>query len=127
MEATGPQTTPAGGEPLAAPRFSEDDLIRTGTDVLRALGAPGDTARVVATSLTLSNLVGHDSHGIVRLIQYSEWVKSGQIRPDGQPSVVSGRGAVSLPRNSPPTSASIWQARTASLRFPSVLATTLDA
>ncbi|MGD0810929.1 MAG: Ldh family oxidoreductase [Acidimicrobiales bacterium] len=94
MEATGPQTTPAGGEPLAAPRFSEDDLIRTGTDVLRALGAPGDTARVVATSLTLSNLVGHDSHGIVRLIQYSEWVKSGQIRPDGQPSVVSGRGAV---------------------------------
>jgi LDH2 family malate/lactate/ureidoglycolate dehydrogenase len=94
MEVSGLQTTSPDGDGTAAPRFSEDDLVRTGTDVLRALGAPEDTARVVAKSLSLSNLVGHDSHGIVRLIQYSEWVKSGQIRPDGQPSVVSGRGAV---------------------------------
>jgi LDH2 family malate/lactate/ureidoglycolate dehydrogenase len=94
MEVSGSQTTSPGGDGPAAPRFSEDDLVRTGTDVLRALGASDDTARVVAKSLSLSNLVGHDSHGIVRLIQYSEWVKSGQIRPDGQPSVASGRGAV---------------------------------
>jgi LDH2 family malate/lactate/ureidoglycolate dehydrogenase len=94
MEVTGLQSVSPAADGPAEPRFSEDDLIRTGTDVLRGLGAPQDTARVVATSLTLSNLVGHDSHGIVRLIQYSEWVKSGQIRTDGQPSVVSGRGAV---------------------------------
>ncbi|HUC14166.1 MAG TPA: Ldh family oxidoreductase [Acidimicrobiales bacterium] len=93
MEVTGLQTTSPGAGDLG-PRFSEDDLVRTGTDVLRALGASDDTARVVAISLALSNLVGHDSHGIVRLIQYSDWVKSGQIRPDGQPSVASGRGAV---------------------------------
>src|SRR5271154_1321117 len=93
MEVTGLQTASPGADDLG-PRFSGDDLERTATDVLGALGASDETARVVATSLTLSNLVGHDSHGIVRLIQYSDWVKSGQIRPDGQPSVVSERGAV---------------------------------
>ena len=93
MEVTGLQTTAPGTDDLG-PRFTRDDLERTGTDVLRALGASDETARVVATSLTMSNLVGHDSHGIVRLVQYSDWVKSGQIRPDGQPSVISGRGAV---------------------------------
>lgn len=93
MEVTGLQTTSPGADDLG-PRFSGDDLERTATDVLRALGASDETARVVATSLIMSNLVGHDSHGIVRLIQYSDWVKSGQIRPTGQPSVVSGRGAV---------------------------------
>ena len=62
--------------------------------MLEGLGAPAATAHLVATSLALSNLVGHDSHGIVRLLQYSDWVKSGQIRPAGQPAVSAGRGAV---------------------------------
>jgi LDH2 family malate/lactate/ureidoglycolate dehydrogenase len=75
-------------------RFNEDELVGVATDVLQALGAPDQTARVVATSLVLSNLVGHDSHGIVRLIQYSNWVKTGQIRPDGEPKVATVRGGV---------------------------------
>jgi LDH2 family malate/lactate/ureidoglycolate dehydrogenase len=79
---------------LGTPRFSEDELVRTATDVLHGLGTPEQTARLVATSLALSNLVGHDSHGIVRLIQYSEMVKRGQVRPDGRPVVASARGAV---------------------------------
>jgi LDH2 family malate/lactate/ureidoglycolate dehydrogenase len=79
---------------VARPLFSEEQLVRTATDVLSALGAPEQTARLVATSLALSNLVGHDSHGIVRLLQYSDWVKAGQIRPDGEPAVASARGAV---------------------------------
>ena len=35
----------------------------------------------------LSNLVGHDSHGIIRLVQYSEWIAHGQIRPTASPAV----------------------------------------
>ena len=58
------------------------------------MGAPAATARAVAASLALSNLVGHDSHGIVRLLQYSDWVKKGQIRPDAEATVASKRGAV---------------------------------
>jgi LDH2 family malate/lactate/ureidoglycolate dehydrogenase len=94
MEVAGQQTTRAGADGVPGPRFTEDELVRTGTAVLRALGASDETAALVATSLVLSNLVGHDSHGIVRLLQYSDWVKSGQIRPEGQPRVVPGLGAV---------------------------------
>ena len=42
----------------------------------------------------LSNLVGHDSHGIVRLLQYSDWTKKGQIQPDAEATVASASGAV---------------------------------
>ena len=79
MGSTGRQTAEGGTGDLAGPRFSEEDLVRTAAAVLGALGAPEQTAQLVATSLVLSNLVGHDSHGIVRLIQYSDWVRTGQI------------------------------------------------
>jgi len=44
------------------PRFSEEDLVRTAAAVLARSGTATD-AQLVATSLALSNLVGHDSHG----------------------------------------------------------------
>jgi len=74
--------------------FTEDELVDVATNVLHALGASDETAQVVASSLALSNLVGHDSHGIVRLLQYSGWVRNGQIRPDGVAKIESARGAV---------------------------------
>ena len=83
-------TAPTGPEP----RFSTDELEHVAADVLVGMGAPGATATLVATSFVLSNLVGHDSHGIVRLLQYSDWVKSGQIVPSAEPGVRSARGAV---------------------------------
>ncbi|HXW81814.1 MAG TPA: Ldh family oxidoreductase, partial [Acidimicrobiales bacterium] len=94
MSVTNEQAQQARIADVEAPHFSEEELVETATDVLHGLGTPRQTAEVVAASLALSNLVGHDSHGIVRLIQYSESVKSGQVRPDGTPKVVSARGAV---------------------------------
>jgi LDH2 family malate/lactate/ureidoglycolate dehydrogenase len=91
-----------GGEALAPPGpatdedrlFTEGELVAAGTRALRAMGAPTATASLVAASLALSNMVGHDSHGIVRLLQYSDWVKDGQIKPTGQPEITARRGAV---------------------------------
>jgi LDH2 family malate/lactate/ureidoglycolate dehydrogenase len=94
MRAADEQVHEARATDAEVPRFNEEELVQTATDVLHGLGAPGQTARVVAASLALSNLVGHDSHGIVRLIQYAEMVKTGQIRPEGKPTVASARGAV---------------------------------
>ncbi len=96
MAPTGQQTQGPQGDigDRPGPLFNEDELVRVATDVLSALGAPESTAHLVAKSLTLSNLVGHDSHGVVRLIQYSDWVRSGQIRTDGVPTTASSRGAV---------------------------------
>jgi LDH2 family malate/lactate/ureidoglycolate dehydrogenase len=77
-------------------RFDATELGLVGTTVLEALGASPVTAQTVADSLVQSNLVGHDSHGIVRLLQYSEWVRNGQIRPRAVPGVVKQRGATIL-------------------------------
>jgi LDH2 family malate/lactate/ureidoglycolate dehydrogenase len=88
------QVRASDGADRDQPRFSEEELVRTATDVLHGLGAPAGTAHLVATSLALSNLVGHDSHGIVRLLQYSEWLRNGQIHPAEEPTVSSARGAV---------------------------------
>ncbi|MCU1489054.1 MAG: hypothetical protein JWM85_459 [Acidimicrobiaceae bacterium] len=81
-------------EESAEPHFGEEELVRVARSVLQALGAPVDIAELVAESLILSNLVGHDSHGIVRLLQYSDWVFNEQIRPAGRPSRTGGKGAV---------------------------------
>jgi LDH2 family malate/lactate/ureidoglycolate dehydrogenase len=67
--------------------FDGRQLAEVATRVLCALGAPAPTAATVAESLAESNLVGHDSHGIVRLMQYSGWIRQGQIRPDGVASL----------------------------------------
>jgi LDH2 family malate/lactate/ureidoglycolate dehydrogenase len=73
--------------------FTSHELDSVGVRVLTALGAPEEVATAVAASLVQSNLVGHDSHGIVRLIQYSGWVRDGQIQPGALPEVAAKRGA----------------------------------
>ena len=88
MRAPDDQAQEAQPTDVEARRFSEDELVRVATDVLHGLGASEQTAHVVAVSLVLSNLVGHDSHGIVRLIQYSEL---GQNRPDPPRRRAQGR------------------------------------
>ena len=49
---------------------------------------PPDVARPVAESLVLSNLKGHDSHGVIRIIEYVDWVKRGWVNPLGRLTVV---------------------------------------
>jgi LDH2 family malate/lactate/ureidoglycolate dehydrogenase len=96
MGTTGEQTRAGTQADRDQSSFREEELVRVATIVLQALGAPQDTALLVATSLVLSNLVGHDSHGIVRLVQYSEMVRRGQVKPDGRPQVAQERGAVAV-------------------------------
>jgi uncharacterized oxidoreductase len=71
-------------------------LVSVTARVLSGLGAPSDLASLVAESLVLSNLVGHDSHGFIRLIEYSGWVKAGHLQPGARPSVAWTKGATTL-------------------------------
>jgi uncharacterized oxidoreductase len=48
------------------------------TDLFRAVGVPADEARTVAASLVGANLRGHDSHGVMRVAQYIDFVEKGQ-------------------------------------------------
>jgi LDH2 family malate/lactate/ureidoglycolate dehydrogenase len=44
---------------------------------------------VVGDSLVEANLVGHDSHGIMRLMQYLAAVRQGQVQPAARPVLLS--------------------------------------
>jgi LDH2 family malate/lactate/ureidoglycolate dehydrogenase len=81
------------GEPA---RYSADQLTGLATATLAALGAPAPIAAQVARSLILSNLVGHDSHGVIRLVQYSEFIADGQIRPSAAAVATDSRGAAAV-------------------------------
>ncbi len=62
------------------PHITASDLTDFGTRLLVAVGVPRDDAAVVASSLIGANLRGHDSHGVMRLLQYIGFVERGEIR-----------------------------------------------
>lgn len=53
-----------------------------------AAGTPTDLAEEMADVLVESNLVGHDSHGVLRIPAYVESIRKGGIVPDARPEVV---------------------------------------
>ena len=81
---------------MAYVRFHPDALRTLGARVFSALGAPDETARIVADDLVTANLMGHDSHGMQRLPQYAQGVRQGTVDVTARPRVVSVRGATAL-------------------------------
>nr|MBA3946750.1 Ldh family oxidoreductase [Herpetosiphonaceae bacterium] len=76
------------------PTFTASDLRSLAEGVLGAVGTPADSARIVSDSLVEANLMGHDSHGVIRLLDYVAMVRRGQIIPAAQPVVTAHSGAV---------------------------------
>ncbi len=77
-------------------RFEARALEDLGTRIFQAAGAPQDTAHTVSEMLVEANLKGHDSHGVLRIPQYIDRVRRGQIRPAARPRVVAEHGATAL-------------------------------
>ena len=61
------------------------DIVAT---IMEGAGCNAGEARTVATRLVDSNLVGHDSHGVLRVGKYLEWVREGNLRPNRTPRIV---------------------------------------
>lgn len=76
--------------------FKATRLIETGTRLFTAAGAPEPIARRVAHSLVLSNLMGVDSHGVIRIPQYLREIKAGGIVPNAEPVVLRDSGIIVL-------------------------------
>jgi LDH2 family malate/lactate/ureidoglycolate dehydrogenase len=74
--------------------YSAGELLHLARAVLEDAGAPPATATTVAESLVESNLRGHDSHGVRRLVPYVEAVRDGRVDPKAEPEVVERRGAI---------------------------------
>ena len=67
-------------------------LLNTARDVLSALGCDPETAEEMAQHLVEANLLGVDSHGVVRLEQYAEQVDCGLVVPSGRPCLTRAPG-----------------------------------
>src|SRR5262249_38303658 len=74
-------------------RKSAELLQRVAEDVLEAVGSPADLAGVVATSLVTANLLGHDSHGVMRVPRYVAAVDAAQVDPGARATFALERGA----------------------------------
>src|SRR5208282_5322972 len=76
--------------------FSPDQLLDIGIKLFIASGVKEPVAREVVQSLVLSNLLGVDSHGIVRMKNYCDAIQAGAIVPDAEPKVVRDGGPTVL-------------------------------
>jgi hydroxycarboxylate dehydrogenase B len=74
------------------PRFHYEQLAEIGVTIFAAYGVPEDQARIVSEALARANLVGHDSHGVIRIAQYIEWLERGDLCPDAEIRVVKDAG-----------------------------------
>jgi hydroxycarboxylate dehydrogenase B len=56
--------------------------------IMRGIGCNAGEAQAVATRLVDANCVGHESHGVIRVAKYLEWVRDGTLRPNTAPTLV---------------------------------------
>ncbi|MDQ3779858.1 MAG: Ldh family oxidoreductase [Chloroflexota bacterium] len=57
--------------------------------MLTAVGTRPDDAELVGEALIDANLTGHDSHGVIRLLNYVDWVQQGSIDPTARACLLS--------------------------------------
>ena len=70
------------------PTILHDSLREYGAAIFAAAGFPSDQGRDVTDHLVDSNLVGHDSHGVIRLPGYIQAVRAGNMKPVGKLKIV---------------------------------------
>ena len=73
-----------------------DMLLRYTTDVLKQYGMPENDAAYAADCLVQTTLWGIDSHGIIRLLIYSERLGNGALKPVPNIRVIKEFGSMAL-------------------------------
>ncbi len=76
---------------VAAPR-----LVELVTAIMRAAGSDPAEAATIALRLVDSNLVGHDSHGVIRVSRYLEWLRKGWVKANQAPTVAFASDAIAI-------------------------------
>ena len=64
--------------------------------IMERAGCDAEEAATVARRLVDSNLVGHESHGVLRVATYVGWVRNGTLRPNTAPSVVFDSDTIAI-------------------------------
>jgi hydroxycarboxylate dehydrogenase B len=63
------------------PVFGIDELESSCARVFEGAGLDADEAKMIAHSLVLANVMGHDSHGVIRVVQYCKALDDGKVKP----------------------------------------------
>lgn len=77
-------------------QIAADRLRRLAARILEAAGSSTEEAGKVATRLVDANLTGHDSHGVIRVPQYVDQVRAGDIAPNQGAELVSETETVTV-------------------------------
>lgn len=73
------------------------ESLRSMTEkIFQAAGSTPAIAVSVADALILANLMGHDSHGVMRIPTYIKAVKAGRVAGAVEPEVIQNKGATAL-------------------------------
>jgi uncharacterized oxidoreductase len=76
---------------LAAPKLTQ--LVAA---IMHAAGCGEGEAATIARRLVDSNLVGHDSHGVLRVPRYLDWIQYGTLRPNTAPTLVFDSDTIAI-------------------------------
>lgn len=71
-------------------------LVELVTAVMLAAGCEPEEAATIARRLVDSNLVGHDSHGVLRVGKYLEWMRAGWVKANQKPTVVFENDSIAI-------------------------------
>jgi uncharacterized oxidoreductase len=63
-------------------------LVELTAAIMEAAGCGAAEARTVARRLVDANLAGHESHGVLRVPRYLEWMRAGWLRANQSPTTV---------------------------------------
>jgi hydroxycarboxylate dehydrogenase B len=76
---------------VSAPR-----LIELVAAIMHAAGCKPEEAATIARRLVDANLVGHDSHGVIRVGKYLEWMRSGWLRANQAPTIAFENDTIAI-------------------------------
>lgn len=68
--------------------IAHERLKRLTTEIFAAAGCNAEEAARIGHYLTESNLVGHDSHGVIRIPTYIRFLRDGKVVPNRQIEIV---------------------------------------
>ena len=71
------------------PTIASKRLVQLGTEIFAACGVAAEDSEVVSSSLVESNLLGHDSHGVIRIPQYVGKLKKGDVNVGAKLTAIS--------------------------------------
>lgn len=77
-------------------RLHHSDLSSLAERIFAAAGCERDEARRVARHLVEANLVGHDSHGVIRIPSYVQWLRDGKVLANQSLRVITESDAIAV-------------------------------